>query len=258
MTDPDVREAIMVGTYEALCDRGYTDLTAQDIADRTDKSKSLLFYHYDSKEDLVADFIGYLVERFDERVGALDDRPPVERLAAFVDWFLYGPRDDDRRSFHTALLELRAQAPYNERYRDQLRKSDDRLRTALEGILRDGIESGEFREHDPEETAALLIAAFDGARIRQLTLGCDAYLDRVRSGAVRTVLDDVLADGVEFPTDRRPATAPTDDPDGLRITLGRTANGGDADGSGRGTDGAGEEAADAEATDERADGTDAA
>ncbi|WP_265108990.1 TetR/AcrR family transcriptional regulator [Halosolutus halophilus] len=228
MTDPDVRETIMVGTYEALCDRGYTDLTAQDIADRTDKSKSLLFYHYDSKEDLVADFIRYLVERFDERVAAVSDRPPVERLATFVDWFLYGAGDDDRRSFHTALLELRAQAPYNERYREQLRRSDERLRETLEDILRDGIASGDFHEHDPEETAALLIAAFDGARIRQLTLGCDTYLDAVRSGTVGAVFADILADDVTFPADRRPTTTPTGAADdGFEITLGLTDEGPD-------------------------------
>lgn len=78
MTDPDVRNAIMTATYEALCAHGYTDLTAQDIADRTDKSKSLLFYHYDSKDDLVADFLVFLRELFDERFDDTDDQSPVQ------------------------------------------------------------------------------------------------------------------------------------------------------------------------------------
>lgn len=189
----------MTATYEALCEHGYTDLTAQNIADRTDKSKSLLFYHYDSKEDLVADFIEYLLERFDERVEATRDRPPVERLAAFVDWFLYRPDDDERTSFHTAMLELRTQAPYNERYREQLRKSDDRLRATLEEILETGIETGDFRDHDATEMAALLIAAFDGARIRQLTVGRDAYLEQVRSAAAAELIDDLLVGDATFP-----------------------------------------------------------
>lgn len=200
MTDPNVREAIMAATYDALCTHGYTDLTAQDIADRTDKSKSLLFYHYDSKHDLLADFIDFLLERHDKRVEAASSHPPAERLAAFVDLFLFGPGDDERASFHTAMLELRAQAPHNDPYRDQLRKSDDRLRATLESILEDGIESGEFVEHDHEETAALLIAAFDGARIRQLTTDHESYLSEVRSGAVSRIIADVLADGVEFPS----------------------------------------------------------
>ncbi|NKE36666.1 TetR family transcriptional regulator [Natronococcus sp. JC468] len=208
MTDPDVRASIMRATYEALCEHGYTALTAQDIADRTDKSKSLLFYHYDSKEDLLADFLEYLFERFEERAAETRALPPVERLAAFVDWFLYGPGEDDRQSFHVAMLELRTQAPYNDRFREKLRKSDDQLREILEEILRDGLEADEFREHDPEETAALLIAAFDGARIRQLTSGRDAYLRQVRAATATWVFDDLLAEGASFPADRDPSTLP--------------------------------------------------
>jgi AcrR family transcriptional regulator len=198
----------MRGTYEALCEHGYTELTAQDIADRTDKSKSLLFYHYDSKEDLLADFLEFLFERFDERVAETRDLPPVERLATFVDWFLYGPEENDRQSFHVAMLELRTQAPYNEAFRVKLRKGDDQLREVLEEILREGLEAGEFNAHDPEETAALLIAAFDGARIRQLTIGRDEYLEEVRAATAAWVFEDLLSEGTSFPADRDPGTVP--------------------------------------------------
>lgn len=202
MTDPDVRDEIMQATYEALCEHGYTDLTAQEIADRTDKSKSLLFYHYDSKDDLVADFVDYLLEWFGDRIADTRDRPPVERLATFVDWFLYGSADDDeRQSFHTAMLELRTQAPHNAQYREQLRKSDDRLREIVEGILREGIDAGEFDDHDPERTAALLIAALDGARVRQLTLDRDEYPAQVREAVAEHVLGNLLADDVSFPAE---------------------------------------------------------
>lgn len=190
----------MGATYEALCEVGYTDLTAQTIADRTDRSKSALFYHYDSLEALVADFIEYLLEGFDARVARTRDRPPLERLAVIVDWFLSGT-DDAQLGFHTALLELRAQAPYNDEFRDKLRESDDRLRGALEEILRDGIEDGVFRDHDPAAVSALLLAAVDGARIRQFTLGRDEYLETVKAGSVDRIFADILAPGVEFPAD---------------------------------------------------------
>ncbi|ELY41516.1 TetR family transcriptional regulator [Natronorubrum tibetense GA33] len=188
----------MLATYEALCEEGYSDLTAQSIADRTDRSKSALFYHYDSREALVADFIEYLIEGFDARVEQTREQPPLERLAAFVDWFLADPDDDDL-AFHTAFLELRAQAPYNDVYREKLRESDDILRTAVEDILRDGIDTGDFRAHDPESVSALLLASFDGARIRQFTLGRDEYLETVRAETVDRVLADVLTADVEFP-----------------------------------------------------------
>ncbi len=199
MTESDAREEIMTATYEALCEHGYTDLTAQDIADRTGKSKSHLFYYYDSTEDLMVDFVDFLLERFTARVAEVSELPPVDRLATFVDWFLYGPNDHEQVSFHTALLELRAQAPYNDRFREQLQRSDELLRTTLEGILREGLETGAFCEHEPSETAALLIASFDGARVRHLTTAQDEYLEEVRSGAVEWILEPLLADGQPFP-----------------------------------------------------------
>ena len=212
MTDPDVRAEIMTATYEALCEHGYTDLTAQAIADRTGKSKSLLFYHYDSTDELMVDFVDFLLERLDDRVEETRELSAVERLAAFVDWFLYGPNDDEQASFHTAMLELRAQAPYNDRFREQLCRSDDRIRSALEEILRDGLESGAFREHDPVTTAAFLIAAFDGARVRQLTTSHDEYLVAVRSATEEWIFEELLADDLEFPPRRVEPTDAADEP----------------------------------------------
>ena len=200
MTDPDVRDAIMTATYEALCEKGYSDLTAQSIADRTDRSKSALFYHYDSREALVAELIEYLIEGFESRVAKTRDQPALERLVAFIDWFLSAP-DDDERAFHTALLELRAQAPYNDVFREKLRESDTHLRSALVEILQDGIEEGVFRDHDPEAIATLLLAAFDGARIRQVTLGRNEYLETINTGVAEHILADVLAPGTELPAE---------------------------------------------------------
>ena len=223
MSTDDTRDAIMLATYEALCEEGYSDLTAQSIADRTDRSKSALFYHYDSREDLVADFIEYLIEGFDARVEQTREQPPLERLAAFVDWFLADPDDDDL-AFHTAFLELRAQAPYNDVYREKLRESDDILRTAVEDILRDGIDTGVFRMHDPESVSALLLASFDGARIRKFTLGRDEYLETVRAETVDRVLADVLTADVEFP-DEASFEFPRDD----RLVDGETTDAADDD-----------------------------
>ncbi|MEF8974259.1 MAG: helix-turn-helix domain-containing protein, partial [Haloarcula sp.] len=48
MNDGDTADDIMDATYRALCTHGYADLTMQDIADESDKSKAALHYHYDS------------------------------------------------------------------------------------------------------------------------------------------------------------------------------------------------------------------
>ena len=199
MTD-DARDAIMLATYQALCEEGYNELTAQSIADRTNKSKAALFYHYESKDGLLGAFIEYLVEGFEDRIERIREQPPVERLAAFVDWW-FTPSSNDEVGYHTAMLELRAQAPYNETYRSTLRESDAMLRAALVDILEAGIEAGDFRPHDSEAVADLLLAASDGARIRRLTLDRAAYSETVREALVEYLLADILAPETAYPTE---------------------------------------------------------
>ena len=247
----------MLATYEALCEEGFSELTAQSIADRTEKSKSALFYHYDSKEELLGDFVEYLLEGFEGRVAETRDHSPLDRLAAFIELFLQGPSDDGV-GFHTAMLELRAQAPYNEVYREKLRASDALLRESLVDILRAGIESGDFRDHEPTSVAELLLATFDGARIRRVTLDREAYADDVRSAVVDRILADVLAPETEFPTESTLSFPP----DERLAGDGRDVNGEPAgaelsDGSSNGSDGSGDgdEIGESVAADERAEQT---
>ncbi|OYR60972.1 TetR family transcriptional regulator [Halorubrum ezzemoulense] len=203
---PSAAEEIMDGVYSALRAHGYADLTMQDIADECSKSKSLLHYHYDTKEDLLVAFLDYVVTDSEERIAARADDPPVERLVQFVGWFVFAPDEADREAFHITLLELRTQGPFNERIREQLARSDRLLRGTVADILGDGIDAGVFRDIDAEETAALLVATLDGARTRQITLagaGRDddaaGYTREVAEATLRRIVGPLLAEGVELP-----------------------------------------------------------
>lgn len=203
---PSAAAEIMDGVYSALRAHGYADLTMQDIADECSKSKSLLHYHYDTKEDLLVAFLEYIVSDSEERIAARADDPPVDRLVQFVGWFVFAPDEADREAFHIALLELRTQGPFNDRIREQLARSDRLLRGTVADILADGIEEGDFRDVDVEETAALLVATLDGARTRQITLAGsvrddepDGYTREVAEAALRRIVGPLLAEGAELP-----------------------------------------------------------
>ncbi|MEF8814303.1 MAG: TetR/AcrR family transcriptional regulator [Halovenus sp.] len=198
-------EEIMDGVYEALCDHGYADLTMQDIANECGKSTSLLHYHYDTKADLLVAFLDHILTDYKERIGNRPDRSPVEQLCAFIAWFVFGPGDEERESFHLALLEMRSRGPFDDRIREQLDRSDRLLRTTVADSLEAGIEAGLFEPVDIDRTAAMIVATLDGARTRQTTLGedppgSDTYTRTVADAALERVVDPLLADGVERPT----------------------------------------------------------
>lgn len=169
--EPGAADEIMQAVYSALCTHGYAELTMQDIADECSKSKSLLHYHYDTKAELLVAFLDRVLDDFERRVDAAADEPPEARLVAFIGWFVFEPAETERESYHIALLELRSQGPFDDRIRKRLRRSDRLIRGTAAAILESGIDVGVFDDVAVDETAALLTAAVDGARTRQITLG---------------------------------------------------------------------------------------
>jgi AcrR family transcriptional regulator len=196
-------DEILDGVHSALCTHGYANLTMQDIADECDRSTALLHYHYDTKEDLLVAFLDHIVSKYEGKLDAETDDPPEQRLVTFLARFVYAPEEDRRQSFHLALLEMRSQGPFNDRIREKLEYSDEVLRGTAADILRDGIEAGVFEDVDPDRTAALLVAALDGARTRQITLGEGqpeaTYTRAVIEELLSQVVEPILADGVELP-----------------------------------------------------------
>ena len=186
------RGCIVDATYRALCANGYAALTMQDIADECDCSTSLLHYHFDTKEDLLVELLAHLLERFETRVSGAAAEDPRDQLVDLVDVFLFGGERDrgEHRAFHTALLELRAQAPHDEAFRARLAENDARVHAAVTAVVERGIDEGRFVPVDAARTAAHLLAAVRGARTRWVTLGDDAA-----PRTVRTALVDDLVDG---------------------------------------------------------------
>jgi len=176
MTDGAVgtREAIMEATFEALSKHGYADLTIQTIADEFEKSKSLLYYHYETKDALLGDFLEFVLDEFEAEVGADEDEDPESRLWGVVRLLLPPDLTDDEeaRRLRTALFELRMQAPYDEGYADRFAATDERLVATFEAILAEGVETGAF-DVDPGTGAELLLDAVMGATLRAITTGID-------------------------------------------------------------------------------------
>lgn len=191
-TDDDIMDA----TFAALCKHGYADLTMQSIADEFGKSKSLLHYHYDSKEDLIVTFLEHLLENFLSEFDDDGDDDPLEQLLWMAEVVVEGLDDSEGPDdVQMALLGLRAQAPYDETIRAQLVTNDQHIRDRIADIVREGIEQGQFREVDPDEFAAVFRSAIEGAQSHNVILGEDAPTDVAMAGIENLLLRQLLAEG---------------------------------------------------------------
>lgn len=188
------RAAIMEATYDALVRHGYADLTIQAIADEYDKSKSLLYYHFDSKEDILRAFLTYLLEAFSDEIAAHGgpDQPAAD-LDALLDRLLPPELEDEEGALRLALLDLQLQAAYEETYRDAVDELFTGLKAAIADVLRAGVADGTFRgDIDPELEAELLFAAINGASLGELTVHPDSQ-ERARE-AIDAHVDRLLAE----------------------------------------------------------------
>ena len=186
---------ITTGTYRALCKHGYADVTMEDIAAETDKSKSALHYHYDSKHDLLVSFFDDLMDGFTERLDAVEGGTAYDRLLNLIDTVLFPPDDDaPDRGFQTAVLEMKAQGPYDDAFRRHLKQHDETLRDHVENELASGVENGEFRSDlDVEASADFLVTVFNGAQTRSVAVG--RPVERTRE-TLRAHIDSmIVADG---------------------------------------------------------------
>jgi len=183
----DTREAIMKATYRALRDNGTADLTIQNIADEFEKSKSLLYYHYETKDDLLVEFLSWLIDRNAEFLDSED----IETTDELVDRMIPRDIEDERAGFRAAFIQMRAEAASDPDYREQFTLYDRLFRETLVSLLQQDIERGRFSPLDPEATADALLSTIDGAMLRHATTdddvmattreAVDQWLDGLRS-----------------------------------------------------------------------------
>jgi AcrR family transcriptional regulator len=180
-------EAIMEATYRALCTHGYADLTIQRISDEFEKSKSLLYYHYETKDALLIDFLDYILDKFMEKLAVEPSGNAHEQLVELLDLLFPDSIEEGDEHFETALLELRAQAAHKPDYRDYFTKSNRTIRSRIVEIIESGIDQGVFEPVDPERTAGLVLATRNGALLQRASSN-----DAEPVESVRTSLDAYL------------------------------------------------------------------
>ncbi|GAA0195286.1 TetR/AcrR family transcriptional regulator [Halobaculum roseum] len=202
----DTQTVFMEATYRALCTHGYADLTMQDIADETDKSKAALHYHFDGKDDLFREFLAYLHEGFAEKIADHPDGSPVTKLVALVRRVLDPVDDESDQQFNTAFMEIKAQAPYRDGYREILRRFDADLRTEIADLVREAIDAGQYDEETaPEEVAEHVLTYIHGTWTRAAAIGADVVT--MREHLIDDLLD-MLVEDATVPVSAEPPDAP--------------------------------------------------
>jgi len=161
------REEILEATYYALCEHGYAGLTIKKIGAHFDKSQSLIYHHYDNKDSLLLDLLGYMLEQIEQQV-LFSKEPPGDYIDIVVNE-IFDETESQGCAFTQAVIELRAQTAHNEEYYELFRRSDNFIRKQLTQIIRAGVNKGMFDVDEPKESAALFQTVLIGIQTEYLT-----------------------------------------------------------------------------------------
>ncbi|MFB6153301.1 MAG: TetR/AcrR family transcriptional regulator [Halodesulfurarchaeum sp.] len=198
--EDDTRAAIMQATYDALCEHGYANLTIQRIADEFPKSKSLLYHHYDGKDDLLLDFLDFLLTRLEEQAPPGECTGDADTLEAILERIVPPAPPNDRLEFLRAITELRAQATHDPAYREHFTRSDAFFRNRFRQLLERAVDDGAVADIDTAATATVLVTVTNGSMLEAVTT--EGYDPGIHREALESVLEAHLLPGSDgAPTD---------------------------------------------------------
>ena len=160
--DPEIRRAeIMDASMLLFMEKGYANTTTQDIVDKVNISRGLLYYHFKNKEDILY----CLVERYSEKllrdihvIVNDDDKTAIEKIRAFIDATVIST---DNVSAEGTELQKTVDLEENRYMLDKLsHKLIEKLTIYFERIINQGISEKVFSVKYPSETAEFLMTAY--------------------------------------------------------------------------------------------------
>jgi TetR/AcrR family transcriptional regulator, fatty acid metabolism regulator protein len=162
------RLILLKSAFREVSEKGFSQVTLEDIAARAGVSKGVTLYYFSSKEDLFRELFGWLIDsihqRMREAVASVAD--PVEKLRALV--ALIFPSPSKNRAFFRAYVDFCGLASRREAFRVIDERFYAGCREVDRGIVEEGIRRGVFLARDPAETASTLRAIFDGLMLQWL------------------------------------------------------------------------------------------
>jgi AcrR family transcriptional regulator len=193
------RDQILDAAVERIASDGIDGVRIARIAMDARVSTSLVHYHFESREALLAEALVHSFElagdvRMSEENG--DAPSHAHRLAAMIDQCLPYPGTAERDWILWVELWLRAAR------RPELRETAARLYARMHRwfaeAIEAGIAAGEFADCDVDALVDRVLAMLDGLGIRALVRDPAVPPDRAR-GEVWKVLADELGVGPEVP-----------------------------------------------------------
>ena len=192
----DVRlDEILRTACDVIAERGLGNTRTADVARAAGVSQALMFYHFETKERLLAQAFAWAAEQDLARLETLlsEDAPPIQKLKRILRW--YAPTGASKS--WSMWIDGWAESQRVPELEKVSRRLDLRWKEALSEVITLGVKDGDFHCDDPTAAAWRLIALIDGLAVQvtvhQRVLSRKQLLDWVREAAARELKIDPSA-----------------------------------------------------------------
>ena len=160
--EPEMRRAEIINAAMLLfMEKGYLNTTTQDIVDKVNISRGLLYYHFKNKEDILYCLVEQYSDKLLRRIHLIaydEEKNAIEKIRAFIDETIISSEsvtDEESELQKTVDLE-------ENRYMiDKLsHKLIEKLTIYFERIINPGISEKVFSVKYPVETVEFLMTAY--------------------------------------------------------------------------------------------------
>jgi AcrR family transcriptional regulator len=162
------RAQMLAAALRVISERGFADTRIADVAERAGVSPALVIYYFKTKDLLLTEAIRHYEDAW-YAVGQRRMRElttAASRIEEIVAMSLLPESDPEPAGGWQLWLDFWAQAARNSEVGAVRRKSDERWRDEIAGLVAAGQESGEFRQVDPRGFAVCLTALLDGLTVQ--------------------------------------------------------------------------------------------
>ncbi len=162
------RQQMLRAALDVISERGYPDTRIADVAERSGISPALVIYYFQTKDRLLTEAIRFSEESWysaaQQRLASLPT--DAARIEAVVAMICIPEEDPEQHSSWPVWLDFWAQAARNAEVAIVRQRADERWRDTIGSLVRDGLESGEFRDVNAADFAVLLSSLLNGLAIQ--------------------------------------------------------------------------------------------
>jgi AcrR family transcriptional regulator len=156
------REQILQAASAVFARRGLHAARMDDIVEAAGLSKGAVYWYFDSKDEIIMALLERFMQAELEDLAKLpeDGRPVSARMLAMADHLVR--QLESMADLMPIALEFYAEAPRREKVRQTVVKYFSGYQALLSELIDQGVQRGELRAVDPEDTAVAVMASIEG------------------------------------------------------------------------------------------------